>query len=145
MKLTPEQNEIAQSMYDQVVENLSKMTDRCVIGDDDDCECVYDDGNGNHCAIGGLMTKEELDIVKKHDMNIATPASDVIEKLELKRFGYNSNRGFKNDALLIFYNDLQTIHDNLYNWDENGFSNDGFESLTKIAENYGLTPHTKEY
>lgn len=47
-----------QEACDYAIKQLVNQGKRCVNGD-----CVYDDGNGNHCAIGWLLDHDDGDLM----------------------------------------------------------------------------------
>jgi len=65
-----------QEACDFVVEKLVKQGTRCVTGDGN---CTYDDGRGNHCAIGWLLKAPVPEDYKRRTLN-RLPA-DILPEL----------------------------------------------------------------
>jgi hypothetical protein len=94
--------------------------------------CMYNSGDGRHCAVGRCMTEElksqGVDLKNNNTAleEVIENYSEVDELLEQKYHGHP----------LKFWIDLQNFHDQNDNWDKKGVSIHGKMSLNRLKEEY---------
>lgn len=126
-----------QEAFDAACRHFARMTKRAVNGS----SCVYETPDGkNHCIVGALL---KLDTPDKHQWakhvgggwdDVAWQEDYGVECLEDLPAG-----GYLVDVNGLTYElpaDLQNIHDEAANWDEDGFI--GWWMLEDLAINYNL-------
>ena len=111
--------------------------------------CVYDDGNGRHCAVGLLMSKEELDKAKKLYLNGNSVGSLVgfcsnpvaPSRSALGHLGYFDGSVALEEGVqsinVTLLTRLQTVHDRNIMTTE-FWRAKALEGLADVASHYGL-------
>lgn len=115
-----------QEAFNKIMDHLRKLEGRSL----DDYHCVY---GGDRCAIGALMTSEEVNKFGDYKGNV----TNLLLQMEY----------VKHDSALMsldirFLNDMQVLHDQRKNWCATGFI--GEDAAEFIAKIYGLVytaPH----
>lgn len=97
-----------QSVFNKVAAALIKQNKKCgVIDVDKMFICVYDDGHGNRCAIGHILSDEDIATIMRWKEN-----SSPLKKM-LSIFGQDESENFTFIRQnLGFCADLQSVHDN---------------------------------
>ncbi len=92
----------------------------------DDFTCFYTSTNGNHCAIGALLTEDEL-------AKITATENDAAAIITLNELGLaESLSGISHD----FLEEMQNAHDQSTHWTLNEFS--AFDLMKNIASRWSL-------
>ena len=92
-------NKILQQVFDEIAAALIKQGKKCV---DDNGNCVYQDDDGNHCAIGHLL------VPNSKAMEFGTSLDDMLEDFDEDEIGVNSGFLHENRKMLSL---IQCIHD----------------------------------
>ena len=96
--------------------------------------CVYMNSKGQKCAVGRYMLKENPSKYNWHG-NVYSLVARLVENEEpggLDSLLIKEVRGHD----LVFWADLQMLHDVPENWDEDGISAIGIEKANKLIEEY---------
>ena len=118
----------AKEVLDDTVKFYSEDPLRRAVLSDAREDCVYTDHEGNHCAVGRWLQEEYQ--VYNWDYN-----QDSVS--ELFDDGY-TDRDFLvpevRDLPFEFWVELQCLHDNVCNWDEEGLSSLGKKTVIRLKE-----------
>lgn len=122
-----------QEAFDKMMAHLRSLPERSTYPRSAGMECAY---NGTMCAVGVLMSEAE-------QLHFGASRGGVRALLrEMQAAGYTSVLHALDVGLLV---KMQGLHDEVYNWDSTGLTNE--ERASKIAELSGLVytpPRTKE-
>lgn len=92
--------------------------------DEDKGMCVYETADGNHCAVGRCMNANGL-AFGKHLVDSGRPSAvSSVHERSHSGIDYYLKPEYKGLSI-EFWSSLQTLHDNMYCWDENGLSDLG--------------------
>lgn len=121
----------AQETFDTVVNHLIKQGRRSVISLNDPLrgpfkQCAYRTPEGLKCA-AGILIPDELYSPRMEMSNVFSVVRKWPEVRE--HFG---------DVDVLY--ELQTVHDNVASWDENGLSPIGRLKLNDVASKFSLSP-----
>lgn len=110
-----------QEAFDEMMEHLRSLKERSV---DSGGDCVY---NGSKCAVGALMTDEEQEKFGDCEGYV----EDLLDDMAM--VGHES---ILNSLDLYLLEDMQTLHDEEFNWSDKGFDAEGKAEM--IANKYNL-------
>lgn len=108
-----------QGAFNRVVRHLSKMPKRAALVYQIGCICVYETKDGCQCAAGCLIR------TKKERLNLNPTGRVKPDWFEDTRLSY------------VLIGTLQSIHDDLDNWDRWGFI--GYKNLAQVSVDFGLS------
>jgi hypothetical protein len=96
--------------------------------------CMYNSGDGRHCAVGRCMTEEfKIEVLELNknttDVNgISEGRKSLDEVLQKKYHGHNHG----------FWTNLQHLHDLELNWDSKGITARGLNEVKSLKQEYAI-------
>lgn len=93
--------------------------------------CLYQSGNGDRCAIGHLLSDEELEYVKKRNLN-SMPVKDIIDQVPSFCEKIYSDTDEKPSDIVDLLELLQDWHDNSL-LSSGGLNEEAYKKLNSIA------------
>ena len=118
----------AREVLDDTVKFYSEDPLRRAVLSDAREDCVYTDHEGNHCAVGRWLQEEY------QDYNWVYNQDSVNELFD----DGHTDRDFLvpevRDLPFDFWVELQCLHDNVCNWDEEGLSSIGKKTVIRLEE-----------
>ena len=112
-----------QEAFDKMMKHLRSLKGRSF--DKEKGHCVY---NGTMCAVGSLMTDEELKEYGDHEGGVPC----LLEEME-----EDGKDSVLHDLNTDFLSQMQVLHDKDYNWSREGFMAE--DKAKRIANKFNLT------
>lgn len=95
--------------------------------------CVYLTGDNEKCALGRCISDDQIiSFANKYTSSIMDINEDFKEGETLDQYLKPEYRGHK----LAFWRDIQTLHDEEHNWNEEGISESGQEQVDLLVQSW---------
>ena len=96
--------------------------------------CTYMNEDGAMCAVGRCLTNEGMQIFKAFEDNNLdgnTSIESFVKAYDMDKFNDALKEEYRGHDV-DFWKNLQYLHDAAFNWDENGITQNGLESVYSL-------------